>query len=59
MRTALLIVDMQRTLSSGEEAAFGIEAVMARTNASAAKARVAGMPVVLIQVKPAAAVLPR
>jgi nicotinamidase-related amidase len=49
MPTALLIIDMQRALCAGEEAASDIDAVMERINALGAKARVAGVPVVLIQ----------
>lgn len=49
MKTALLIIDVQHALCTGEEAAFDIEAVVARINTLSAQARAAGMPVVLIQ----------
>jgi nicotinamidase-related amidase len=47
--TALLIIDMQRALCSGEEAAFGIDNVIEKINALSARAREAGSPVILIQ----------
>jgi nicotinamidase-related amidase len=49
MSTALLIIDVQRALCSGEWAAFDIARVLARINALGARARAAGVPVVLIQ----------
>ena len=49
MRPALLVIDVQQALCSGEEAAFDIDKVIERTNAVAAKARAAGAPVILIQ----------
>ena len=49
MATALLIIDMQRALCTGEEAAFGIDGVLQRINAISTQARAAGVPVVLIQ----------
>ena len=49
MTQALLIVDMQRALCTGEEAAFGIDDVLQRINAVAGQARAAGVPVVLVQ----------
>ena len=49
MTTALLIIDVQRALCSGEWAAFGIERVLGRINALAARARAAGVLVVLVQ----------
>ena len=49
MKTALLIIDVQHGLCTGEEAAFDVENVIARINEVAAKARAAGAPVILIQ----------
>jgi nicotinamidase-related amidase len=49
MKPALLIIDVQTVLCSGQWAAFDIDRVVDRINAVAAKARIAGMPVVLIQ----------
>jgi nicotinamidase-related amidase len=49
MRSALLIIDVQHALCTGEYAAFDIERVIERINAVSAKARAAGAPVVLIQ----------
>lgn len=49
MKSALLIIDIQHALCTGEWAAFDIERVVARINDVAAKARAAGIPVVLIQ----------
>ena len=49
MTTALLIIDVQRALCSGEWAAFDIERVLERINALGARARAAGGPVVLVQ----------
>lgn len=49
MTTALLIIDLQRALCFGEEAAFDIERVIERTDALVAKARAAGAPVILVQ----------
>ncbi|MBV8657033.1 MAG: cysteine hydrolase [Burkholderiales bacterium] len=49
MNTALLIIDVQHALCTGEEAAFDIEAVVERINTVSTKARAAGVPVVLIQ----------
>ena len=49
MSTALLIIDVQRALCSGEWAAFDIGPVIERINALAARARAAGAPVVLVQ----------
>jgi nicotinamidase-related amidase len=49
MRTALIVIDMQRALCSGDEAAFDIERVGARINALSARARAAGAPVILVQ----------
>jgi nicotinamidase-related amidase len=49
MSTALLIIDVQRALCSGEWAAHDIGRVLARINALGARARAAGAPVVLVQ----------
>jgi len=49
MKTALLIIDVQRLLCSGRWAAHEIDAVVDRINAVAARAREAGVPVVVIQ----------
>lgn len=42
MTTALLIIDVQRALCTGEEAAFDIDRVLEKINAVGAKARSAG-----------------
>lgn len=49
MNTALLVIDVQQALCTGRWAAFDIEQVIERINALSAKARAAGMPVVLVQ----------
>ena len=49
MKTALLVIDVQQMLSTGDYAAFDIEAVIERINTVTAKARAAGAPVVWIQ----------
>ena len=49
MNTALLIIDVQRALCSGEWAAFDIERVLERINALGARARAAGVPVLLVK----------
>jgi nicotinamidase-related amidase len=49
MPTALLIIDMQHALCSGEEAAFGIDNVIKEINALSDRARASGAPVVLVQ----------
>jgi nicotinamidase-related amidase len=49
MKTALLVIDMQRALCTGDEAAFDIERVTGRINGLSARARAAGVPVVLVQ----------
>lgn len=49
MKPALLIIDMQKALCSGDEAAFDIERVIDRCNLLATKAREEGAPVILIQ----------
>lgn len=49
MSTALLVIDVQQALCSGQYAAFEIGAVIERINAISAKARAAGMPVIFVQ----------
>jgi nicotinamidase-related amidase len=49
MKSALLIIDVQQALCSGEWAAFEIDRVVDRINEVSARARAAGVPVVLIQ----------
>jgi nicotinamidase-related amidase len=49
MNTALLIIDVQRALCSGEEEAFDSRGVINRINTVAGVARNAGVPVVIIQ----------
>ncbi|MHA6195575.1 cysteine hydrolase family protein [Pseudomonas wadenswilerensis] len=49
MATALLVIDVQASLCSGEFAAHDIERVLATINASIARARAAGLAVVFVQ----------
>lgn len=49
MTTALLVIDVQKSLCAGPWAAHDIDAVIARINAVAAQARAAGAPVVFVQ----------
>jgi nicotinamidase-related amidase len=49
MTTALLVVDVQQALCTGEEAAADIDAVIERINALIARARAEGVPIVFIQ----------
>ena len=49
MTTALLIIDVQHALCTGEYQCFDIERVIDNINNLSAKARDAGIPVVLIQ----------
>jgi nicotinamidase-related amidase len=49
MKPALLIIDVQQALCTGAEAAFDMPAVLERINALSARARAAGVPVVLVQ----------
>ena len=49
MPTALLIIDVQTALCAGKWAAFNVENVVDRINATSAKARAAKLPVFLIQ----------
>ena len=47
--TALLIIDVQQGLCSGDNAAFAVDDVIQRINSVSRKARAAGAPVVVIQ----------
>jgi nicotinamidase-related amidase len=49
MPTALLVIDMQRALCTGDEAAHGIDEVLRQVNHLVRGARQAGAPVVLVQ----------
>jgi nicotinamidase-related amidase len=49
MTTALLIIDVQQAMCTGDYAAFDIDRVIDRINVIAAGARSAGLPVVLVQ----------
>lgn len=49
MTTALLVIDMQDALCTGEYAMFDIERVTDRVNALSARARAADVPVYLVQ----------
>ncbi|BAN48152.1 cysteine hydrolase family protein [Metapseudomonas resinovorans] len=49
MNTALLIIDVQHAISVGRYAAFEIDRVLSAINGLSARARAAGIPVVLIQ----------
>ena len=49
MKTAVLVIDVQRTLCTGAYAAFEAGRVIDRINAVTSKARAAGAPVVFIQ----------
>ncbi|MDO7896080.1 cysteine hydrolase family protein [Pseudomonas citrulli] len=49
MSTALLIIDVQNGLCSGEETCFDIPRVIRTINDLSATARAAGLPVILIQ----------
>lgn len=49
MKTALLIIDMQRALCSGEEAAFEVDTLIEKVNTLVRRARAAGAPVILVQ----------
>ena len=49
MKSALLIIDVQSGLFDGEPRPFEADAVVARINALAARARAAAVPVVFIQ----------
>jgi nicotinamidase-related amidase len=49
MATALLVIDVQRAICSGEWAAFDIHRVLERINGLIAKARAAAVPTIFIQ----------
>jgi nicotinamidase-related amidase len=49
VKTALIVIDMQRALCAGEEAAFDIDRVTEKINDLGTRARTAGVPVVLVQ----------
>ncbi|WP_242209683.1 MULTISPECIES: cysteine hydrolase family protein [unclassified Pseudomonas] len=49
MTTALLIVDVQRALCSGEYQCYDIHGIIEKINGLSSRARRAGVPVVLIQ----------
>lgn len=49
MKTALLIIDVQDALCTGEWAMFEIDRVIETINGLSAKARLAGVPAVLVQ----------
>jgi len=49
MKTALLVIDVQRILTEGDDAAFDVDHVIARINAMARRARAAGAPVIFVQ----------
>lgn len=49
MKSALLIIDVQRALCEGEYAAFETDRVIDRINTVSGKARAAGVPVIVIQ----------
>lgn len=49
MTTALLVIDVQHALCSGEYECFDIKRVIENINGLSAKARAAGVPVILIQ----------
>jgi nicotinamidase-related amidase len=49
MTTALLVIDVQQGLCSGDEAAYDIERVIGTINRLSKQARAAGTPVVFVQ----------
>jgi nicotinamidase-related amidase len=49
MTSALIIIDVQQALCSGQYAAFEIDAVIERINGISTKARAAAMPVIFVQ----------
>ena len=49
MSTALLIIDVQQALCSGEYECFDIQRVLQNINSLSAKARDTGVPVILVQ----------
>lgn len=59
MKTAVLVIDVQQGLCSGEYAAFDVARVIERINQVTEKARAAGAPVLLIQHESAEGLLAR
>lgn len=57
MKQALLVIDVQRGLFDAEPRPFEADAVVARINALAARARAAGAPVIFVQHERAAGLL--
>jgi nicotinamidase-related amidase len=51
MATALLVIDVQRAICSGEWAAFDIHRVLERINGLIAKARAAAVPTIFIHLR--------
>lgn len=49
MKSALLVIDVQRILTEGRFAAFEVDRVIGRVNAMARKARASGAPVIFVQ----------
>ncbi|HET7621966.1 MAG TPA: cysteine hydrolase family protein [Gemmatimonadaceae bacterium] len=49
MNTALLIIDVQRALCTGDEQVYGIDAIIDRINSLSCRARAASAPVVFVQ----------
>ena len=49
MNTALLIIDVQRAICTGDEHVFGIGAVIDRINSLSCRARAASVPVIFVQ----------
>lgn len=49
MNSALLVIDVQQALCSGQWAAHNIERLVDRINAVTARARIARLPVILVQ----------
>lgn len=49
MKSALLVIDVQRGLCEGKYATFDADGVIRRINSVAGKARAAGVPVIFIQ----------
>ena len=49
MKSALLVIDVQRILSEGRDAAFEVDQLIERINRLARSARAAGAPVIFVQ----------
>lgn len=49
MKAALLVIDMQRALCTGAEAAFDIDRLLPTIDALATRARAGGVPVIFVQ----------